>query len=98
MARKVKFPLKMADGASVRDPDELKMHFDLLSVLEYYANGKLAEWLDNCLYTHEAQAVRALDSSAEDFSQKLCDILGVAYTEQDGSAILEKVSDRNKHR
>ena len=96
MARKVKFPLKMADGASVRDPDELKMHFDLLSVLEYYANGKLAEWLDNCLYTHEAQAVRALDSLAEDFSQKLCDILGVAYTEQDGSAILEKVSDRNK--
>lgn len=96
MARKVKFPLKMADGATVRDPDELKMHFDLLSVLEYYANGKLAEWLDNCLYTHEAQAVRVLDSSAEDFSQKLCDILGVAYTEQDGSASLEKVSEKNK--
>lgn len=96
MARKVKFPLKMADGASVRDPDELKTHFDLLSVLEYYANGKLAEWLDNCLYTHEAQAVRALDSSAEDFRQKLCDILGVAYTEQDSSASLEKVSEKNK--
>ena len=94
MARKVKFPLLMPDGAVVRDPDELKLHFDLSAVLEYYENGKLAEWLDNCLYTEEATRVRELaHSSAPDLGQMLCDILGVAYTKPDSG---EEASDRRK--
>ena len=39
MARKIKFPLKMADGAEVRTLDELKEHFDVESVVGYFSDG-----------------------------------------------------------
>ena len=35
MAKKIRFPLAMADGVQVRTLDELKEHFDLEAVLEY---------------------------------------------------------------
>ena len=45
MARKIRFPLKMKNGAEVRTLDELKENFDLESVLGYFADGKLSTWL-----------------------------------------------------
>ena len=41
MAKKIRFPLKLAEGAEARTLDELREHFDLQAVLEYYKNGKL---------------------------------------------------------
>ena len=38
---KIKFALKMADGAEVRTLDQLREHFDLASVLGYYSSGRL---------------------------------------------------------
>ncbi len=77
MAGKLKFPLKMADGAAVRDPVELKEHFDLASILRYYDDGRLAVWLENCYYDDEARQIKALDPSDPDLKRKLCEILGI---------------------
>jgi len=41
----VKFPLKMPDGTAVRTIEELREHFDLRTVLDYYSSGWLKEWL-----------------------------------------------------
>ena len=45
MARIIRFPLKMKNGAEIRTLDELKENFDLESVLGYFTDGKLATWL-----------------------------------------------------
>lgn len=60
MARKIRFPLKMKNGAEVRTLDELKENFDLESVLGYFTDGKLATWLADRYYDDKAAAVRAL--------------------------------------
>lgn len=39
MARKIRFPLKMKNGAEVRTLDELKANFDLESILGYFTDG-----------------------------------------------------------
>jgi len=67
MAKKVKFPLKMADETPVRTIEELREHFDLASVLGYYDNGRLVEWLTDRYYEDEASKINALDSSAGNF-------------------------------
>lgn len=76
MQKKIRFPLEMADGVLVRTLDELKEHFNLEAMLEYYKNGKLLTWLQDRYLETEAEAVRALDESAENFTQKFCDIFG----------------------
>lgn len=78
---KIKFPLKMADNAQVRTIEELRAHFDLASVLRYYDNGKLNDWLSDRYYEDEAEKVSALDSSSVNFKQQLCDIFGVPNSE-----------------
>ena len=80
---KVKFPLKMADEAQVRNLEELREHFDLASVLGYYDSGRLVEWLTDRYYEDEAEKISVLDSSAPDFKKCLCDILGAAYVADD---------------
>ena len=50
MARKIKFPLIMADGVKVRtDIEELRQHADYEHLMEYFFNGRLKEWLNNCV-------------------------------------------------
>lgn len=94
----VNFPLKMADGAMVRTLEELREHFDLTAVLAYYDNGRLAKWLENFLYDKEAKEVTALDANSDDFAKKLCDILGVDYSESDAKQVdLSSISKRNEH-
>ena len=38
MAKKIRFPLKLAEGAEVRTLEELREHFDLEALLGYYKN------------------------------------------------------------
>lgn len=90
---KIKFPLKMADDAQVRTIEELRAHFDLASVLRYYDNGKLSEWLSDRYYEEEAEKVGALDSTSDNFKQQLCDIFGMPNNE---SVDLTDISARNK--
>ena len=97
MAKRVKFPLTMADGTQVRTLDELRESFDLVSVLSYYDNGRLGEWLADRYYDDEAEKISALDSSAADFKQSLCDILGASYSEHEAVSVeLSDIANKNE--
>lgn len=89
----------MADGIQVRTLEELREHFDLGIVLEYYASGRLDKWLKNGYYDKEAEKIRALDSASNDFKKSLCDILSVPYLESDDEHIdLDDIAKRNERR
>jgi TPR repeat protein len=97
MAKKVKFLLKMADEAQVRSLEELREHFDLASVLGYYDDGRLIEWLTDRYYEAEAKKVEALDPKASDFKKSLCEILGVDYSKIGADYVsLTGISARNE--
>lgn len=74
-----RFGLIMGDGEDIRSLEELREHFDLEKVMEYYykENGDLLTWLDRLGCEDEAQAIRALDPRAPDFPLKLCQALEV---------------------
>lgn len=94
---KIKIPLKMADGTQARTTEELREHFDLASVLKYYDNGNLVDWLADRYYEEEARKVSALEPSSTDFKQQLCDILGVPYPQNEADDVnLREVSAKNK--
>lgn len=94
MAKKIRFPLVMADEAQVRNLEELREHFDLESVLEYYKNGKLLTWLKDRYFDDEAEAVEALEESAPDFQKRLCEAFGVEFS---GEAVdLEEIALRQE--
>lgn len=80
MAKIIRFPLVMADGHPATSLEELRAHFDLEKVLEYYYNNnRLLTWLNHRGLEDEADALRALAEKAPDFQKKLCDIFQVAY-------------------
>lgn len=79
MAKKIRFPLKLAEGAEVRTLEELREHFDLQAVLEYYKNGKLLTWLEDRYLEGEVEAIQALDEAALDFQRRLCEVFQVEY-------------------
>lgn len=88
MARKIRFSLNMPEKKNIRTIEELKQSFDLKSVLEYYYNGKLAEWLTDRGYDKYAEQVAALDDSNDDFEKKLCNIFDAEYV----ASVQEEVS------
>ena len=96
MAKKIRFPLKMKNGAEVRTLDELKENFDLESILGYFADGKLAKWLADRYYDEKAEAVTALTSTTPNLSVKLCEILEVEYQAENGNIDLESIKRHNK--
>lgn len=83
MAKKIRFPLVLAEGAQVRSIEELQEHFDLEAVLKYYNDGKLLTWLEDRYLEEEATAIRALNETAPDFQRQLCEILGCEYSGAD---------------
>lgn len=90
--KKIKFPLEMADHTKVTNLDDLRAHFDLESVVEYYKSGKLQTWLEDRYFEEEAEAVSALDETASDFQAQLCKIFGVEYSGH--SVNLEEIAHR----
>lgn len=96
MARKIRFPLKMKNGAEVRTLDELKENFDLESVLGYFTDGKLTTWLADRYYDEKAEAVSALSADTPELNAKLCDILEVEYQGGDDEVDLEYIQRRNE--
>ena len=96
MARRIRFPLKMKNGAEVRTLDELKANFDLESVLSYYDNGKLQTWLENYFYDEQAKAIAALSPDMPDLNQRLCEILGVEYQDANSEMDMELIQRRNE--
>lgn len=96
MARKIRFPLKMQNGADVRTIEELRENFDIESVLGYYANGKLATWLSDRYYDAEAEQVKSLDPNSRDLNKQICNIIGVECVEESTETDLEAIKLRNE--
>lgn len=96
MARKIRFPLKMKNGAEVRTLDQLKENFDLESVLGYFVDGKLSTWLVDRYYDEKAAAVSLLSADMPDFNTKLCEILEVEYQANEDDTDLELIKRHNE--
>ena len=92
---KIKFALKMKEGAEVRTLDQLREHFDLASVLGYYSSGRLYDWLESRGYD-EAEKLKALNPSSASFQKDLCEVLRVAYSEPENPDLsLSEIAARN---
>ena len=97
MARKIRFPLKMKNGAEVRTLDELKENFDLESVLGYFTDGKLATWLADRYYDIEAQKVSELDADSSNLKAQLCAVFGIEFAEEQADDIdIDVINRRNE--
>lgn len=74
------FPLSVADGYEARDLNELKAHFDLAKIVEYFQKGRLQCWLEKN-YSDEADEVlrkiETLSVTEDDFVEKLTAAFGV---------------------
>ena len=95
MARKIRFSLKLKDGTEARTIEELQAHFDLESVLGYFLDGRLYTWLADRYYDDKAEAVNALSKDMPDLNQKLCEIFGVEYHD-DNTEDLEVIQRRKE--
>ncbi len=96
MAKKIRFPLMMKDGTAVRTLEELREHFDLESVLGYFADGKLKTWLADRYYDEKAQKIAELTADMPDLNAKLCEILGVDYSAESDDIDFEYLQKRQK--
>lgn len=97
MAKRIKFPLKMGNGESVRNIEELRDNFDLASVITYFSDGKLITWLENRYYEKEIEAIKTLKQDDPNLGKKLCELFGVAYEEiPDRVADFSLVAQRNQ--
>lgn len=95
MAKKIKFALKMKDGAEVRDIESLREHFDADTVVGYFLDGRLLTWLGNFYYDTEADLVEELDKNDGQLKKKLCEIFNVEY-EDDGEFDVELAAKRRE--
>lgn len=96
MAKKIRFPLKMKNGAEVRSLEELKENFDLESVLSYFMDGKLVTWLADRYYDEKAAAVAALSTDMSDLNVKLCEILEVEYQAETDKTDLKAIQRQSE--
>ena len=76
--RKTKFSLNF-DGAEIQTMEELREHFSLKKVMEYFKNRRLMAWLEDRFYSDEADAIKSLKPSDSNVPQKICEALGVDY-------------------
>ena len=60
--------ITMPDGAQVKTLEELRKHFDLISVLEHYTSGKLLVWLKS-LHCEEADIVADMNPFMPEFEK-----------------------------
>ena len=79
--RKNKFALDFGDGVEIQTMEELREHFSLKKIMEYYKNRRLALWLDDRFYSDEADAIKSLRPADANVPQKICEALGVDYEE-----------------
>lgn len=99
MIRKNKSPLMMADGTNVSSSlDELRAHFDIESIINYFHSGQLTQWLEDRYYEEEAEKMKSLDKNSSDLKQQLCSILGVSpsrYAVTD-AVQLKRISEKER--
>lgn len=95
-----KFPLIMPNcDEQITTIEELQKYYDLPKVIAYYFDGKLEKWLENFGYDDEAEKVSVLNTSSDDFIDRLCEILGLRRPiSQEERIDLNEIKKRNAHR
>ena len=63
MAKTIKFNL-VCDGYQVRTLDDLRNHFSIEDILQYYRDKVLEKWLTVRGYTEELEAVKSIQSDS----------------------------------
>jgi hypothetical protein len=74
MAKLIKFPLEMANGAKVRTLEDLKEHYDIASVIKYYKDGRLQRWLKA---NYEDEIAENLQESEKQSLRNIFSVLGL---------------------
>ena len=71
MARK--FALYLKDGHEVRNNiEEIAEYFDYGKMVEYFHDGSLLQWLEDCRYEKEAIELSTLKANTSEFKENLC--------------------------
>ena len=91
MAKKIKFPLEMKDGYKVRTMEELHTHSDVESIIEYFFNGKLRNWLKDRHYEEEVNAIDELEISNDNLIERIYSILHLKKEIDDNVTEVEKI-------
>lgn len=58
-------------GYNVRTLDELKKHFSIVEIIEYYLDGKLLVWLEQRFYKEEADKIKLIGMGEESSPKRL---------------------------
>jgi len=77
---KIKDPL-ILNGVEVRDLETLRENFNVETLIEYLADGKLVNWLHERYYENEAEKISALQRDDSDLEDKLYEIFKVEKPE-----------------
>lgn len=86
MAKTIKFYM-ICDDHPVRTIDDLREHFGMEDVLDYYRRGILQRWLKVRGYEAELEAVKQIDST--DDSEALTKLIQIFDVEKDPAEIAE---------
>lgn len=97
MVKKIKLPLEMANGVTVRTIEELKENWDLEKIVFYYNNGRLLTWLNDRYYSEQAQQLKMLVTitDAHELQKQLCSIFDMPFVEEE-SVDVEAVAVKNE--
>ena len=96
MVKKIRFPLEMEKGVSVRSMEELIENFSIPIILGYLSNGKLVTWLRDRYEDDKAEQIEKLDVRDSELSKKICQIFDIEYTD-DMNIDFEKVEKLKKY-
>lgn len=92
MAKAIKFNLR-CDGVSIRTLEDLRNHFCVQDILEYYNTGILARWLNVQGFSEEVEKLKEIDTkNNEELLIELANVLGVDIDDgsiRDAIAIIE---------
>lgn len=89
MPKTIKFNLN-CDGTSVRTIEDLREHFCIQEVLDYYKKGILARWLKVHDYNAELEKLEKI--SSEDDEKVISGIVQILDVEQDEKSIRESLA------
>lgn len=80
MAKQIKFPLGMKNGAEVRSIEELRENFDMESLMKHFLSGKLKRWLESYYYDDILEKIQDLTGEEENFTEILAEALGITIS------------------
>jgi len=88
MARRMpKFPLKMANGANVRNLEDLRTNADIESIVSYYLSGQLSLW---CRAFGYDAFPEKFESITFELIKSIYDTLGIPADEQEIKGYIEE--------